>query len=232
MLTACIGGEVPTLDPFSGAQRIEMVNIGIQTTQPEQLILGEIYYRLLEAQGVNVNRVALEKVEGRNALEILHEEDVDLVITCTGRLLEKIQPAAAQTIIAKAQDPAPFPGGEDLTVLTYDMLVGALPAAIRSVDPSPAQGCVSDDNPEGLPQNIIPLFKKSKLERSQAQRINAMTRVLSTEDMAEMVEELEETASVSAAVGPWLLEYASINIGNPRQSGAEATVSGSADAAT
>jgi len=203
------------------------VSIGIDPDSAEQVVLGEIYSEIFNSMGYAVGVTSLEDFAERDAVQLLRTQEVDLVITCTGTLLGTQDHTAARALAVSGET------GEELSVATYDAMLGTFPADIRTVDPSPAQGCgagypaakqgtaPAGTAPAGtapaakpqLPQNIVPIFTDSKFDRKTVQRINFITRVMSTEDIAEAAERVEGGEPVRSAVAEWLMEYANITIG-------------------
>lgn len=193
------------------------VSIGIDPDSAEQVVLGEIYSEIFNSMGYAVGVISLEDFAERDAVQLLRTQEVDLVITCTGTLLDAQDHAAARALAASGET------GEALSVATYDAMQGTFPADIRTVDPSPAQGCgagfpatqpgTTPTAKPQLPQNIVPIFTDSKFDRRTVQRINFITRVMSTEDIAEAAERVEGGEPVRSAVAEWLMEYANITIG-------------------
>lgn len=195
-------------EELSGAGKAP-VAIGIDATSNEQVVLGEIYSRILQGQGRPTSVTDVPYRDGADAIGILKERPVDFLVTCTGQLLEEENTAAATTLAGEQKDVPPV----EFTDRVYDAAVATLPGDIRTVDPSPAQGCgaVKHAHKE-LPQNIIPLFSKAMFDRSEIQRVNFMTRVMSTEDLHKMAAELEAGEDLQAVVADWLLEYAQIDV--------------------
>lgn len=198
-----IGVVAASVSIASCASQPTPVVIGIDPSFEEQVVLGEIYSQIFDAMGyaAGVSSFAGEEAEG--PLEILRTQPVDLVITCTGTLVSNNDPAAAAELASSGLE------GEELSVATYDAAVGTLSSDVRTVDPSPAQGCGYADG-DALPQSIIPVFRDGTFDRRTMQRINFITRVLSTEDVAAAVGEVKKGTPADEAVSDWLLEYAGI----------------------
>lgn len=210
------------------------VAIGIDPTSAEQVVVGEIYAQIFNAMGyaVGVSSIATASTD---PIDLLRTERVDVVIACTGELLRIEDPVAAEEVEMSGLE------GEELSVATYDAMVGTFPSDIRTVDPSPAHGCAPVDD-EGisaksakkaggksdakardkdeqeaadpLPQNIVPLFTDGRFDRGTTRRINFITRVMATDDIAEAAAEVRKGVPVEDAVADWLLEYAHIAV-NP-----------------
>lgn len=189
--------------PLLGAPDRTPVAIGIDSASAEQVALGEIYSRILDQMGYAVGVTSLPPRAEADAIEVLRTEQIDLVVTCTGALLNSQNPAAARELAASGEE------GEALSQATYDATVGTFPTDVRTVDPSPAHGC-ADLGPDELPQNIIPVFVDGTFDRATVNRINFITRVMATEDIAEAAERIEGGEPIAEAVGEWLMEYAGI----------------------
>lgn len=208
------------------------VAIAVDADSAEQVVLGEIYKQIFESMGYAAAVTALPSDAspgGTDAVEAVRSGEVDLVVACTGTLLAERDPQAATTLTSAARgDSDGSPGGgsgkgstsassED----TYDASVATLPGELRTVDPSPAQGCGDDGAMDvagaltaaSLPHNIIPVFRAATFDRRTVQRVNFITRVMATEDIDEMAEDIRDGDSVHNAVADWLAEYAGITAG-------------------
>ncbi|MDK8878843.1 hypothetical protein [Corynebacterium sp. MSK008] len=195
-LSGCVpnGLQGTTKDPIA---------IGVDADDPEQRVLGEIYSRVLQQLGRPTSVTAADFSAG-DTLRVLKETPVDFVVTCTGRLVEETDAAAAERLKQEAKDePAGF------SDVVYDQAIAGLPSTLRTVDPSPAQSCGRSGE---LPQNIIPLFDKSGFDRGEINRLNFITRVISTKSLEEMVEDIEGGADVQDTLAAWMMENAHINI--------------------
>lgn len=194
--TACAPAE-PDRTPLA---------IGIDATSPEQIVLGEIYNEIFTVLGFAVSVTDASDRPAQDPVEQLRTEELDLTIACTGSLLEERDPQGAQALAREASEADSE--AADLSVATYDAVVGTFPADVRSVDPSPAQGCGGGEGE--LPRNIIPLVVKGKLDRWATYRLNFITRVMATEDIAEMAQRVRDGEPAEEATRDWLLEYAGI----------------------
>ena len=191
------------------------LSIGVNPEDSEQLVIGEIYAQVLAAYGRPVGIAANTTFAHRSAMDTLREDNIDLVVSCTGKLLYNFDRATAQTLLdgSDADSSAPHNGLADQV---YASLVSTFPYDIRTVDPSPAQGCEGSEAAElGLPENFVPLFKEGKLSRNEVKRLNFITRVMATEDIKEMAERVDKGEPAYQAISEWLGEYAGINPEHP-----------------
>ena len=195
------------------AADVNAVAVAVNQSSAEQVVLGQIYTAIFESMGYAVSQIEVNEADASNAIELLQREPIDLAVACTGALLEEQDRAAAAALTTSDDQ------GEELSVATYDALLGTFPAAIRTVDPSPAQGCKDPstsaqpgDAAGGLPQNLIPIFVDGKFDRSTVNRLNFITRVMATDDIAEAAERVEQGEAVETAVAEWLIEYAGMTI--------------------
>jgi len=179
------------------------VRILVSGHSPEQLILGQIYLQVLNEEGREADLISESTPQPLNRLARLREKEVDLVIGCTGNLLHRLDPVRAHELSAeiaagKIEDPADQ---------THREFVGALPGSLTTTDPSSAQGCAEDVRlgqvPE-LPESIVPVFSRDLFDREETAALAAVTRVLTTEEIASLIEELEKESSVSTVVAEWL----------------------------
>lgn len=201
--------STPAQLPAAG---VDAVAVAVNQSSAEQVVLGQIYTAIFESMGYAVSQVEVNEADASNAIELLQREPIDLAVACTGALLEEQDSTAAAALTTSGEQ------GEELSVATYDALLGTFPAAIRTVDPSPAQGCKDQStsaqhgDAEALPQNLIPIFVDGKFDRSTVNRLNFITRVMATDDIAEAAERVEQGEAVEVAVAEWLIEYAGMTI--------------------
>ncbi|MDK8798895.1 hypothetical protein [Corynebacterium coyleae] len=178
------------------------IAIAIDGASNEQIVLGEIYSRVLKGQGRPTSVTAVTGLDAAPTLEVLREQPIDFVVTCSGRLLEQADPKAAKDL----------EGGDiadgAYTDQVYDAAIAAMPGDMRSVDPSPAQACGEST----LPQNVIPVFRKGTFDRGEINRLNFITRVLATDRLEEMTEQVDKGATVEDAIAEWMIEYAHIDV--------------------
>lgn len=185
----------------------DAVAIGVDATSPEQVVLGEIYSRVLQQLGRPTSVTALDNGvnAGADALPVLQETQVDFVVACTGTLVEANDPAAAAAL-RKEHDADPDDAGFSDRV--YDAAVATLPGNVQTVDPSPSQGCGAGD----LPNNVIPVFRKGVFDRTEVNRLNFITRVLASSALEKMTKEYAAGGELTDVLAAWMIEYAHIDV--------------------
>lgn len=179
------------------------VAITVDSDSTEQIVLGEIYSHVLNSQGRPTSVTAIQGVSRAAPVQVLRELRSDFVVTCTGRMLRYTDPAAEKELEGGDISDAEY------TDRVYAAAVATLPGNMRSVDPSPAQGCGEEGD---VPQNIIPVFHTGTFDRGEMNRLNSITRALSTNRLAEMADEVESGAPAEDAIADWMMEYAQIDV--------------------
>ncbi|QPK83979.1 hypothetical protein G7Y29_04110 [Corynebacterium qintianiae] len=190
--------------------------IGIQPGSTEQKLLGEMYRVLLTSAGSPAEVKEVDH-KGVPAVDVVRSGQANLAIGCTGTLLAQLNPQLAEEAAEEIRDSA---AGEDAnddsaSENVYEFAVGSFPGGVMTVDPSPAQGCAPEGEAPGegeLPTNVIPVFAKSELNRTQVNRINFVNRVLSTEDLAAMVDDVNSGKNVGDVMEKWLLEHTKVSV--------------------
>ena len=174
------------------------VKIAADPSDPEQLVLAEIYRQVAELDGREVGIAA--------KLDVLQTRDANFAVMCVGSLVVTANPGEAEVLAEKKNEADEEDSNNaDLALATYDAAVGTLPGSFKTVDPSPAEGC-SETEHDDLPQNIIPVFEAGMFDRGVRNAMNKVTRALSTTDLEKLVEQTEEDGSPSAAVNAWMQE--------------------------
>lgn len=206
------------------------VVIQVSAGDPENRLLAEIYRWALAKGDVHgvVETVAPDSERGQaGQLEWLADGGADLVIGCTGQLLADVRPEAAETLDEEftAAEASDNPTAGDAGQRTYDALLGALPGDYDVPDPSPAEGCsqgavpdakvdkdasgrgaTSESAGEALPQNIVPVYRKTAVNRWGKKGLNDLTRLLTTHDLQEMAERVEDGEEPDQIIYEWLGE--------------------------
>lgn len=202
-LVACSNAE-PTRDPVHTLSK--PVTISVSANSMEEIVLGEIYQQVLEGQGRTANIHVDTREIKRDPIERLRSGAADMIIGCTGSLLFTQNPAEAEAISEEYARGDASPNAGELIDRTYTELIGSLPGGLGAPNPSSAVGCEQQDVPP-IPQNIVPIYHRDLLVRDEEQRINEVTRLLTTGDLAELTEEAHEEESASTAVAEWLAKY-------------------------
>jgi hypothetical protein len=199
-LTACSTAE-PERDP--NPNHTKAVEISVPANSPEQLILGEVYAQTLQELGRSTSLSIVDSIRSTNRLDRLHSGETDMIIGCTGVFLHVLDPTRAEELSAEiAADEIEDPFDE-----TYREFIGALPGTITSPDPSSAQGCAEEAREKqvpDLPQSVVPVYKRDLFSRTEIVELTAVTRLLTTEDLATLLETASEESSASQAVADWL----------------------------
>ncbi|QGU04287.1 type 2 periplasmic-binding domain-containing protein [Corynebacterium comes] len=179
------------------------VRITVSPNSTEQLILGEVYSQVLEETGRSTSLSIGDSPGEVGPLERLRAGETDLVIGCTGFFLHTLDPNRAEELSTAIETGEV----EDPSDETYRAFMGALPSQMTSPDPSSAQGCaaeIRDGQAPELPQSVIPVYDRGIFDREELEEVTAVTRFLTTDEIAGLVEATGEGSSVSGAVAEWL----------------------------
>ncbi|MGP6173523.1 hypothetical protein [Corynebacterium sp. A21] len=195
LLGGCAAAEPGTAQQAS-ANTLVIAVITDTPDSTEQMVLGELYQRALEESERDVVIDVIAANESEHGISRLGDTFSDLTIGCTGDLLTAFHPDRAREIAAEIKAHPE----QDFRQATYEALIGALPAHFDAPDPSPAEGCGGTKRHNGLPENIVPVFEKDSIARSDLEALNQLGRSLSTEAIRMIVDEARERGSVSGAV--------------------------------
>ena len=184
----------------------EPVRIAADPSDPEQMVLAEIYRQVAELAGKEVGIVGQQLNDDGEKLALLQARDANLAVMCVGSLVVAANPAETDALEEKKREAdADDSNDVDLALATYDAAVATLPGAFKTVDPSPAEGCADADHGD-LPQNIIPVYQAGLFDRGVRNAMNKVTRALSTTDLEKLIEKTEEDGDPGAAVNAWMQE--------------------------
>ncbi len=179
------------------------VRVLVSAHSPEQLILGEIYLQVLAEAGREADLVSESSPQPLDRLAQVRSGEADLVIGCTGNFLDRLDPVRARELSAEiAADTVEDPADQ-----THREFVGVLPGSLTTTNPSSAEGCTEEvdlrETPD-LPENIVPVFSRDLFDRDETDALAAVTRLLTTEEIATLRTKLEKEGSVSTVVSEWL----------------------------
>lgn len=205
----------------SCSTKLEPVMIAADPSDPEQMVLAEIYRQILELEGRQVGLIGQKMTDPADKFELLQSHEANLAVFCVGDFVEaENHPEYVKltSMLKGVEDNnnVTDANNADLELATYDAAVATLPGRLVTVDPSPAQGCGVATAPEGsaprLPQNIIPVFEAGLFDRGMRQAINKTTRAMNTEDLAKLVEQTKRDGNPRGAVNEWLMAKAGMGV--------------------
>lgn len=176
------------------------VNIVVSGQSTEQLVLGQLYHEVLAVTDRQSNLEVRGDLDPAGQLQLLRQHRADLTVSCTGTMLDQLHPQRAGEIAGEVGE-GEDPNAGDLSQLTYDEFLGALPGDLITTDPSPTQACGGEGE---LPQNIVPLFGRELFDRTELRALNEAARLLTDADLAEMIEQVKDSERVSEVVGEWV----------------------------
>lgn len=191
--------------------------IGIAPDSTEQAVLGEIYRVVLESVGQATEVRETPAAAEDSAVEVVRSGAADMAIGCTGTLLGQIDPQQAEQAREELGDESGESDKNDVSAAEdiYEYTVAGFPGGVMTIDPSPAEGCAAAGEQPGegdLPNSIIPVFEKLELNRGQVYRLNYVTRLLRTEEVSDMVSDVDNGRDVGEVVTEWMLQRTKITI--------------------
>ncbi|AIG64341.1 hypothetical protein CATYP_06735 [Corynebacterium atypicum] len=194
--------------------------IQIAEGDTQAAVLAEAYRFALERGGIGATVEVVGKDDPRSSageLSWLADGGAGVIVGCTGQLMAQADADGAARLQAalKAEEAAGSSGGAagsgDAPQQTYDALMGVLPGDFDLPDPSPAEGCSTISQPgeaddERLPQNVVPVYRKINVSRWGKKSLNDVTRLLTTHELAEMIERVEAGDAPQDVVTEWIGE--------------------------
>lgn len=190
------------------------VEIAVDPTDEEQMVLAEIYRQIIQYDGRNVGIIPMEIADDSTKLDVLQTGEANFAVMCAGSLVTQTNPGEATELNRAATEAAEEGHSDnvaDIHLATYDAAVATLPTFLRTIDPSPAESCENQEHGV-LPNNIIPVFKAQLFERGVLRAMNKATRALSTEEFKELVEEAAKDPDPSRAVSEWIQEKTGMGV--------------------
>lgn len=148
------------------------------TDDPVQQRLAESYESAFSAAGRSVE---IRDIDAADRLDLLHNGDVSVVLGCVGEMLDVLDPVKGEElrgVYAQALD-----DGVDTAQwrdIAHTTMFSALPTDLQASDPGEAVGCDDDT----LPQNIVALYRKPALDRTDRRALNNVAGGVTSDDLA------------------------------------------------
>ena len=201
-VVACTGVDPNTFEPRPRQVPVQKENlyIAVDPDSVEHRVVSEVYKTVLDNRG----RFAVIRSEDNlidAPFDPLNEGTIDLVVGCTGALLELVNPILAEEL-EKEYLSAVEAGETDINSgewrdRIFDALLGSLPSHLDTADPSNAQGCPEAN---GLPQNIVPIYRSPTFSRADREILNWASGAITTPELQELMEGARETGRSRALV--------------------------------
>lgn len=193
-LVACTSVDPLRFEPHPRqvAEQKENLYIAVDPDYLGHDVISEVYKTVLGNRG----RFAVIRHEDNlnaDPFGPLNEGTADLVVGCTGALLEVVNPVLAEEL--EAEYLAAMQAGEtdinsgEWRDRTFDALIGSLPSHLDTADPSNAQGCSSANE---LPQNVVPIYRNPTFSRSDREILNWASGAITTSELQELIGDTEE----------------------------------------
>lgn len=204
VLVSCATAE-PHTDVV--AERLDPVTIAVRDDAPQLQVMAEIYAQALgkadrEASVLLVDDDLLPV----NMVDGVAAQRLDFVVGCTGDFLLQANPVHARGLADRAEgnDGQVDPNDPSFHVEVFEAFRQSLPAGTMSIDPSSAEACRGSEVAEELPQQVLPVFRSSLFNRDELIALDIYTKLITTEELAQLTEEAEDADSVPAVVGEWM----------------------------
>lgn len=213
------------------------ITIAARVDRPDHMVMATLFQRALYETGYESTvRVVGDPADDPEAW--FTDPTVDLFTVCTGAMLADTAPQMVEPLLdeihggtasgkpatgntmdppASAVETVDDPGDVAAAELTLETLAGTLPEAFETTDPSPTSGCNYDTGykyQEELPQNLVAIFRKIKLDRYAQDAITVIIRLITEEDLEELVADTRDPSTLREVVNAWF----DANIGHMEKS--------------
>ncbi|MEJ5927442.1 hypothetical protein WG915_02290 [Corynebacterium sp. H128] len=188
LLGSTVTGGTPQPSARPREAETDSITVSINGDRYQQKALGEVVTGAFVRSGKEAYLESETASDRKPRLERLQSGDADLVLGCTGELLFYLDPALAQELSAQYQrdkEKGLDPNDGTWRDKVYQAMVGSLPNTMMATDPSNATGCNGYDGPE-LPQNVVPVFRETALQRRDRLTLNQISGGITTKDLDEL----------------------------------------------
>lgn len=193
-LVACGSVDANKFEPHSRQVPTQKENlyVAVDPDSSEHHVISELYETVLDNRG-RFAVIRLEENLDTAPFDPLNEGMADLVVGCTGALLEVVNPVLAGELEEEYRSEVEA-GETDINSgewrdRTFDALLGSLPSHLATADPSNAQGC---SGANGLPQNVVPVYRNPTFSRGDREILNWASGAITTSELQGLVEDVEK----------------------------------------
>ncbi|WKD59499.1 hypothetical protein [Corynebacterium caspium] len=217
-LGACSSGESELAENAGAAAGDKPLVIVAPASSPDQIVMAYLYAENLEQHRyptlvriMDENPAAGADVApgaSANTSSWFLDTEIDVVVSCTGYLLNQGSPAQARDLAAENTSGSTT---QDPIRAVYEAAIGTLPAAFDITDPSPTQGCYeqqagaakkSVESPE-LPENIVAVFRKTAIDRYGRKHLNDVSRLITAADLEELTKDFKAGEDIKKLAVSW-----------------------------
>lgn len=217
------------------------ITIAARVDRPDHIVMATLYQRALRETGYEAT-LRVVGTPGEDVEAWFKDPDVDLFTACTGSMLVDTAPQLVDPLLEELygdNQPAPAGGEESQKThfagdpaitdavedpgdvasaeLTLETLAGTLPKEFETTDPSPTHGCQYEtgySHQDELPQNLVAIYRKVKFDRYAQDALSVIVRLITAEDLEELVEKTQDPATLREVVNTWFDE----NVGRMEKS--------------
>lgn len=147
---------------------------------------------------------------GENRLQRLEEGRGEVIIGCTGAILYQRNPALARELsaqyVAEKNETGQDPNKDKWRDLVYQKMVANLPDNLSATDPSNGVACADYTGPE-LPQNIVPVFRETAMNRTKRLVLNDVSGGLNAKNLNGLLKGPQDSAALTAESEKMLTEF-------------------------
>ncbi|MDO4762271.1 MAG: hypothetical protein Q4A31_10160 [Corynebacterium sp.] len=179
----------------------KVVVISVRSNSFEQVVLGELYKQGLERSGRQAT-LSLDRVGTEQGTDRLPYGSADLVISCAGDMLYRMNTARAKEL--RLEIKANDYDRDESREKVYEAVMQSLSDNVNATDPSNAIGCAHSKS--GLPEHIVPVYRVPVLDRKERGTLNVVSGSITTKDLGDLVKRAKEIGSASDAVREFLNE--------------------------
>ncbi|WP_151641053.1 hypothetical protein [Corynebacterium sp. 11A] len=182
-------------EPYRQVNEVEVspVQVMVDSSDQEQVIMGELYSRALASRGRQTFVDFEYDIGTAERIQAVETNHADIVVVCLGTALEALNPARAkelsQDYTAKIDAGEITPTDIDFSETVLDSLLGSLPRTVHNSNFSPTHGCAESEDLK-LPQNFIVLYQRPLLNRKEWDKLNVVNGAISEASLKEIAEEL------------------------------------------
>src|SRR5699024_11260843 len=127
--------------------------------------------------------MGLEDIDDGN-VEIWPSGEGNFPVGCTVNILWENVPQRAQELETAFAAEEDF-DGRDYSAVTHEAMMGSMPTDWTTNDPSGATWCDDFDEVD-IPMNIVPIYQKNLLGRSDRYEVNSVTKYITNADLQEL----------------------------------------------
>ncbi|MDO4927648.1 MAG: hypothetical protein Q3976_01055 [Corynebacterium sp.] len=186
------------------------IRIGVDRRSTQAVVIAEMYRQSLERGGSPATLQALvigaedtpAEVQ-KQGVRLLEQEQIDVLIGCTGTLLRVEAPRLAAELSEEYTSEDSELSEVEWIDKTYSAMMSQLRRGVDASNPSMVAGC-NEDAETPLPESLVPLYRKTVIDRNDRIKLNDISGGITADELESLIDEVRREGDTTHLVSVYL----------------------------